>query len=67
MPTLFKQYSELCETGGVVFFGFNIDPDFADCVDGLVMLDVEKLKSSKRKRYIGKQNEAGHEDQKPAG
>ena len=55
VPTLFKQYSELCEAGGVVFFDFNIDPEFADCVDGLVMLDVEKLKNSKRSRYIDNQ------------
>ncbi|MDQ6966784.1 MAG: GNAT family N-acetyltransferase, partial [Mariprofundaceae bacterium] len=52
VPTLFKQYGELCETGGVRFLDFNIDPDFADCVDGLVVLDLQCLKSSKRERYI---------------
>lgn len=35
IPTLYKQYSELCETGGVQFMDFGTDPDFADCVDGL--------------------------------
>ena len=52
VPTLFKQYGELCEEGGVNFLGFNIDPDFADCVDGLVVLDLHRLKSSKRERYL---------------
>ncbi|MDQ6973025.1 MAG: lysophospholipid acyltransferase family protein [Mariprofundaceae bacterium] len=52
VPTLFKQYGELCETGGVCFADFNIDPDFAQCVDGLVILDLNLLKESKRKRYI---------------
>ena len=52
VPTLYKQYSELCEADGVCFSAFNIDPDFADCVDGLVMVDLNKLKAKKRKRYI---------------
>ena len=52
VPTLFKQYGELCDEGGVYFLDFNIDPDFADCVDGLVVLDLHKLKAAKRKRYI---------------
>ncbi len=52
VPTLFKQYGELCEPGGVRFLDFNIDPDFADCVDGLVVVDLELLKPSKRSRYI---------------
>ncbi|OEE43309.1 GNAT family N-acetyltransferase [Enterovibrio norvegicus] len=52
IPTLYKQYSELCEPGGVQFIDFNIDPDFADCIDGLVMVDMTKLKEKKRQRYI---------------
>jgi len=52
VPTLFKQYGELCKVGGVRFLDFNIDPDFADCVDGLVVVDLAMLKDSKRKRYI---------------
>lgn len=51
VPTLYKQYSELCEPGGVQFLDFNIDPDFSDCVDGLVVVDIEKIKAAKRKRY----------------
>jgi putative hemolysin len=52
VPTLYKQYSELCEDGGVQFADFNIDPDFSDCVDGLVLVDLLKLKETKRKRYL---------------
>jgi putative hemolysin len=52
VPTLYKQYSELCEAGGVHFADFNIDPDFSDCVDGLVLVDLHYLKASKRKRYL---------------
>ncbi|KXF81978.1 GNAT family N-acyltransferase [Enterovibrio coralii] len=52
IPTLYKQYSELCEPGGVQFLDFGVDPDFADCIDGLVMVDMTKLKEKKRQRYI---------------
>ena len=54
VPTLYKQYTELCEpgSGGVTFLDFNIDPDFNDCVDGLVIVDTHKLKEKKRKRYM---------------
>lgn len=52
VPTLYKQYSELCEDGGVQFADFNVDPDFSDCVDGLVLVDLHYLKDSKRKRYL---------------
>ncbi|NVJ52843.1 MAG: GNAT family N-acetyltransferase [Campylobacteraceae bacterium] len=53
VPTLFKQYADICEEGGVKFLGFNVDPDFSDCVDGFILVDVQKIKDSARKRYIG--------------
>lgn len=52
VPTLYKQYSEVCEKDGVGFLDFNIDPDFCDCIDGLVVVDSNKLLPKKRKRYI---------------
>ncbi len=52
IPTLYKQYSDLCEEGGVQFFDFGIDRDFDNCVDGFLVVDLLKLKESKRKRYI---------------
>jgi putative hemolysin len=52
IPTLYKQYSEICEPDGVAFLDFNIDPDFCDCIDGLVVVDTEKLVPKKRKRYL---------------
>jgi putative hemolysin len=52
VPPLYKQYAELCEPGGVSFLDFNIDPAFNNCVDGLVIVDTDKLKPKKRKRYL---------------
>ena len=53
VPTLYKQYSELCEPGGVRFLDFGIDPDFENCVDGFILVEVAKIKEAKRKRYMG--------------
>ena len=52
VPTLYKQYPDICEPEGVSFLDFNIDPDFSNCVDGLVMIDLQQLKEKTRKRYI---------------
>ncbi|WP_299664593.1 lysophospholipid acyltransferase family protein [uncultured Psychromonas sp.] len=52
VPTLYKQYTELCNEGGVQFVDFNIDPDFNHCVDGLVVVDLSYLKQKKQQRYI---------------
>lgn len=52
VPTLYKQYSELCEPGGVSFLSFSTDSAFADCVDGLVLVDLQQLKPAKRGRYL---------------
>jgi putative hemolysin len=53
IPTLFKQYTDLCEPGGVCFLDFGKDPDFAGCTDGMILVLVDKVKAAKRKRYIG--------------
>ena len=52
IPTLFKQYSELCEEGGVQFLDFGYDKDFNNCIDGFIVADLSLLKESKRKRYF---------------
>jgi putative hemolysin len=49
VPVLYKQYSELCEPGGMHFYDFNVDPNFADCIDGFIMVDLTKIKPSKQK------------------
>ena len=53
VPMLYKQYTETYEAGGVKFLDFNIDRKFSNCVDGLVLADLEKLKPAKRERYLG--------------
>jgi putative hemolysin len=53
VPTLYKQYTETYEPGGVKFLDFNIDQKFSNCVDGLVLADLHKLKPAKRERYLG--------------
>ncbi len=53
IPVLYKQYSDLCEPGGTQFLSFGIDTAFANAVDGLILVDVARIKAKKRERYIG--------------
>lgn len=52
VPTLYKQYSELCDEGGVEFMDFGIDTDFNNCIDGYILVQISKIKEAKRQRYI---------------
>ena len=52
VPALYKQYAELCLEGGCQFIGFNVDHQFNDCIDSLVMVSLDKIVEKKRRRYI---------------
>jgi len=52
VPTLYKQYVELCVDKGCHFIDFNIDPDFNNCIDSLIMVEIDKIAPKKRLRYI---------------
>ena len=49
IPILIKQYLKL---GGKIL-AFNVDPDFSDVVDGLILIDLRKTDSRTRARYMG--------------
>lgn len=55
VPTLYKQYTELCEQGGTRFLDFSVDPSFGNCIDGLVLVEVTKIRAKMRQRYIERQ------------
>jgi putative hemolysin len=59
VPTLYKHYARAMLPGGVSFTAFNIDHDFGDCVDSLVMADMTMLKPKKRHRYLGEGSDNG--------
>lgn len=52
VPMLYKQYTQLCDPGGVRFLAFGVDPAFADSVDGLIELDLHCVRPKKRQRYL---------------
>lgn len=52
VPVLYRHYVELCEPGGVQFLAFGVDPAFSGCVDGLVQVDLDRLRPRKRARYV---------------
>lgn len=51
VPTLFKQYTKLCSDDGVSVYNFNIDPNFNNCVDALLILDLNKLTEKNKRRF----------------
>ncbi|WP_200947002.1 lysophospholipid acyltransferase family protein [Lysobacter sp. Root494] len=52
LPMLYKQYTDLCDPGGARFHAFGVDPDFSDSVDGLIEVDLHRLRAKKRERYL---------------
>jgi putative hemolysin len=53
LPTLYRQYVDLCAPDGVRFLAFGVDADFGHCVDGLIRIDLQQLRPHKRTRYLG--------------
>ena len=54
VPILVKQYLKL---GGRIL-AFNVDPDFGDCVDGLIVVDLRKTDRRTRAHYMGAESDA---------
>lgn len=52
IPTLYKQYSDLCKEGGVEFLDFGVDYNFQNCIDGFILVNVDMIKEKKKERYI---------------
>ncbi|MCG6118617.1 MAG: lysophospholipid acyltransferase family protein [Aquimonas sp.] len=52
VPMLYRQYVDLCEPDGVRFLDFGVDPGFGHCVDGLIRVDLTRIKPAKRSRYL---------------
>jgi hypothetical protein len=56
VPILLKQYLKM---GGKVL-GFNVDPQFGDCVDALLMVDLPTTPPRVLARYMGKSGADGY-------
>ena len=51
IPILLKQYLKL----GGMLLGFNIDPDFSNVLDGLILVDLTRTEPRILERYMGKE------------
>lgn len=59
VPVLLKQYLRL----GGKLLGFNVDPKFANALDGLILVDLTKTEPKLLERYLGKKGTYGtHEN-----
>ena len=47
VPTLYKQYTDLCDDSGITFMGYNIDEEFNNCIDSFILVNIEKIKEKK--------------------
>jgi putative hemolysin len=52
LPPLFKKYTAVTRPGGTSFHAFNVDPDFCDSVDGLVVVDLQQADAKFARRYL---------------
>jgi putative hemolysin len=52
IPILYRRYTELTEFGGSCFLGFNIDHNFANSIDGLILVDLHLLRDEYKERYF---------------
>lgn len=52
MPVLLRQYLRL----GGQLLGFNIDPSFGYCLDGLILVDLTKTDPTLLAKYMGRDN-----------
>lgn len=51
VPILLKQYLKL----GGKLLGFNVDPDFSDVLDGLILVDLTQTDTKILERYMGRE------------
>jgi hypothetical protein len=54
VPVLLRQYLRL----GGKLLGFNVDPKFANALDGLILVDLTKTEPKLLERYLGKSEAA---------
>jgi putative hemolysin len=54
VPVLLRQYLQL----GGRLLGFNLDRDFADTLDGLIMVDLREVEEAVLARYMGRRGAA---------
>lgn len=55
VPILLKQYLKL----GAKLLAFNLDPDFSDVVDGLIVVDLTRTEPRILQKYMGREGYAG--------
>jgi putative hemolysin len=55
IPVLLRHYLNL----GGRLLAFNLDPDFSDVLDGLILVDLVETEKKSLERYLGKEGAAG--------
>ncbi|MDX9789701.1 MAG: GNAT family N-acyltransferase [Candidatus Kapaibacterium sp.] len=56
VPVLFRRYTDITEYGGSKFISWCIDVNFNNAIDGLIVVDLSKLKDEVKKRYYNQKS-----------
>jgi len=52
VPILYKHYTDLCELDGIKYLDFGVDSGFENCIDGLILIEIAKIKEEKKEKFI---------------
>lgn len=56
VPVLYRKYNDLTEYGGSGFIDFCIHSKFNDAIDGLILVNLQRLKDDIKKRYYSQKS-----------
>jgi putative hemolysin len=62
VPVLYRKYNDLTEYGGSGFVDFCVHPRFNNAIDGLILVNMQKLKEDVKKRYYSQKSFVNKED-----
>jgi len=53
VPILYRKYSEMTNYGGTKIYEFSVNKTFNSAIDGLIVMDLDKLRDDYNERYFG--------------
>lgn len=56
VPVLYRKYNDLTEYGGSGFIDYCVHPNFNNAIDGLILVNLNKLKLDIKKRYYSQKS-----------
>jgi putative hemolysin len=64
IPVLYRRYTDLTDYGGAKFMNFCVDVNFNNAIDGLILVDLSKLRINIKQRYYSQRSFVNKEKEK---